>query len=136
MNNNHEAFLKKSRENLEVCDSAMAAGNFNAAASRYYYACRLAAISYFWANEIKPPDLIKKGTEWVDNVENEWRHIRLIKEVGERLNDDLDAESLLFSAKELREKGDYTDVDVDPVELPSLMARTDSVLKVLLRVNE
>lgn len=128
--------MKKSRENLSVCDSAIADGNFNAAASRYYYALRLAAISYLWKKDITPPGKIRKGSNLVNNDENEWRHIRLIREVGERLDDDLDAESKFSDAKNLREKGDYTDLDVDPYELPILMTRTRTVLEKLMMVDK
>lgn len=136
MNDNPEAFLKKSRENLEVCDSAMADEKFNAAASRYYYALRLAAISYFWAKGIKPPDKIWERGREVKNTENKWPHPKLINRVGEVLPSGMDAKNLLRSAKDLRIKGDYKDIDVDKHELPKLRKLTDEVLDVLLGDGE
>jgi hypothetical protein len=130
MNDDPVAFRKKSQENLDVCGHAQADGHCNAAASRYYYALRLAAQSHFFKKGIPAPPFVWEQRERVPNKENRWTHPQLINRIRQefRGGEFSQMASIVTEAKALREKGDYTDLNVEDNELEPLMERTKDFL--------
>jgi hypothetical protein len=131
MDSRAEAYSDKCKENLEVSDWAQGEGHCNAAASRYYYALRQAALAYFERIEERPPESVWKGGRKVPNKKGDWPHGYLIKTVDRRLSKTLEAGAWLRRARDLREKADYKTEGVEPHELPELRRHTDELLRAL-----
>jgi uncharacterized protein (UPF0332 family) len=66
-----EVYLEKARQNVQVAASALAASQFNACASRAYYAAFQAAVAALWVEGIRPPR-DQGGTLSHQVVQAEW----------------------------------------------------------------
>jgi uncharacterized protein (UPF0332 family) len=65
------AYLAKARQNLAAAEAAHAAGHYDAAASRAYYAAFQAAVAALWVEGIRPPPE-RSGTLSHEGVQSEW----------------------------------------------------------------
>ncbi len=68
---NAEAYTQKARQNLAAADTARAAGQYDVAASRAYYAAFLAAVAALWIEGIRPLTE-RQGTLSHEAVQGEW----------------------------------------------------------------
>jgi uncharacterized protein (UPF0332 family) len=116
-----QAYWDKSKENLRVWRWACRAGHFNAAASRYYYALRLAAQAFFETRGIDQP---YAHAEFNAKLEEELaaRGYGLYK-IGPFLKDAMD----------LRHTADYNDVPVEDWELDEMKRNCAQIWKAMGR---
>jgi uncharacterized protein (UPF0332 family) len=109
------AYWQKSRENLDVSDHAQSNGKFNAAASRYYYALIFAARALI----VKRNKYDKKRiihTEFIEYIS------------GEFGKDYPEMKEIFSEARELRVKGDYSDLPVREPEIEGLLKKAGVLL--------
>ncbi len=109
------AYWLKSCENLYVSNIAKSNGKFNAAASRYYYALIFAARALC----VKRKKYDKKRIihqEFIDYIS------------GEFSKDYPGMKKIFSDARELRVKGDYSDLPVREPEIEGLLKKAGNLL--------
>lgn len=129
-----QAFWQKSKENLAVHDSAYGNKQYNAAASRYYYALWLAMRAYLEAKEIEPPALIKVGGKEVKNKlpPDRWPRKELHKKAGKALGGIFkNVKNIMENAFTLRLQADYDHTDVTKPHLDLLLNISHGLLGIL-----
>ena len=123
-----QQFWKKCQENLKVCDWAIGQGHANAAASRYYYALRLAAQALFAKRGIATPTV---------NGQRKWPHSKLWSEFDKQLPMSIHIElsescgRSLYDAGQLRIQADYKEIDVTEKDILGLRSKSDTVFKIV-----
>ena len=121
-----QAYWDKSKENLEVCRMATDRQYFNAAASRYYYALRLAAQALFETRGVYSND--PRGPSY-------WGHSDLVQETVRLLSigghSSIDADRWLNEARTLRNRGDYKLLDVHKDEIDYLVKNSVGLFEVI-----
>jgi len=121
-------FWDRSVENLHVTLLASKGRHFNAAASRYYYAMRLAIHALFKNSSIEGARISRGGNQ----IEH-WTHPALINRAEEVLKTKLpNIRNILEMAKELREKGDYEPFPVTGPRIRSLRTRSLRLFRTIL----
>ncbi|MCX6647180.1 MAG: hypothetical protein NTY09_12610 [bacterium] len=120
----------KCKENLCICQVAKLKGYNNAAASRYYYALRLAIIAYFKQKEIRGETTSDRSTGLLTE---KYRHDFLIDKADEYLKEDIpQIKNILFEAKKQREIGDYEDFPVDPTRFKIFQKKSKGIFRLIL----
>lgn len=129
MHINVKRFWKKSIENRVVCEQAIKDGHINVAASRYYYALRLAFRAFF----IKKSVIGIMKSDAVTGIRSEvWRHEYLINKAELHFEQyKADIKNILLDAKDQREIGDYDGMPVDPKRLKFIQSHADEVFEVI-----
>jgi len=109
-------YWNKSVENRKVADWANSERHYNAAASRYYYALRLAAQAAFELRDLSP--LKSSDPDY-------WDHDELLDRIARVYNPadypDLDTERWFKKAREFRVKGDYKQLPVESENMQLLL---------------
>jgi uncharacterized protein (UPF0332 family) len=125
-------YWEKSVENRQVSDHAFTNQQFNASASRYYYALYHGFWSLFEKNGIGVPKDVIVGERLIPNRYKSWPKEALRdKAVEIWTRADINLERFLNYSKRLREKGDYDDVSVEERELKSLRTDADKIFEEL-----
>jgi len=116
----------KSLENLEVCRLARGEGHFNAAASRYYYAMRMAVHALFKKKGIEGEWKTASGGYRVE----EWKHRRMIDVAGERFSQVLPGIArFLGTTRELRERADYEPLPIGEHQLQPFIRMSKRIFR-------
>jgi uncharacterized protein (UPF0332 family) len=114
----------KAKANLQAGEILAAAGLFDPAASRYYYAMFQASVHRLTALGWTPARLSSEAVEWSHTMVA--NNVLLVR----RLRSDRD----LFAAlRELREHADYRENSVPPDELTSLVAAARTFVEAATR---
>lgn len=109
------AYWLKSRENLDVSVLARSNRQFNAAASRYYYALIFAARAL----------IVKRNKHDIKRI----YHSEFIEYISGEFSKDYPEMKKIFSdARELRVKGDYSDLPVREPEIEGLLKKAGDLL--------
>ncbi len=120
---------RKSIENRRVCRLAISNGHYNAAASRYYYALRLAVHALFKQKQIHGQRAMDRSGQMVEK----WRHNALIAKVDQLFGSKISGiKEILDMALELREKGDYEPFPVAQPRLEVLKRLSRGVFRRIL----
>ncbi len=132
MDQRTKAYWNKSVENRSVSEHAFENGQFNAAASRYYYALRLAINALFEERGVPIPKKLWRREKWVENNKKYWPwqelHVQASKELQSYSNNIM---KLLKRAWKLRVRGDYKDIHVEEKSIDLLKRDLDRLFEVI-----
>jgi uncharacterized protein (UPF0332 family) len=115
MDQKAQGYWEKSKENLLVWQRACRDGHFNAAASRYYYALRLAAQAFFETRKIDSP-----------YIKAEFNAL-LEEELAALGYEDCDTCRFMTLADKLRNRGDYEHLPVGEPRLQMVKANCSKI---------
>lgn len=125
-----KVYWDKSVENRQVSDTAYQNQQFNASASRYYYALYHGFWALFEKNGISVPREIWRRGGWIQNPYNSWPKPELKRKADEIWSlANVDLEDIISRSERLRIKGDYDPIPVEYRELKSLKLRADIVFE-------
>ncbi|HEX9746469.1 MAG TPA: HEPN domain-containing protein [bacterium] len=118
----------KSEENLKVCNDSIKGGHYNAAASRYYYALRLAVQALFEVRNIPVPWITKYNGKKVQ----EWTHPQLFRMAAVEIAiEGKNTRQLLERAGRYRIKADYEQIPVLESEITDLVRQSIEIFQVI-----
>jgi hypothetical protein len=121
------AYWAKCVENRKACTLAVANGLHNAAASRYYYALRLASLAFFEIAKIEAVSKNKAGEPY-------WEHSDLINKLEDKLGTkytDLEIGRWFKEAKKQRIVADYYTKSIQPEAFAFLVRKTTGIFTVI-----
>jgi len=122
-------YWEKSVENYRVSDTALVNHQFNASASRYYYALYLGFWAYFESKGITVPNKYYPTVPPRKIPDPSWDKRELkekaVCELGTQITN---LETLMDIALKLRVKGDYKPFPVEERELKNLRLKADKIL--------
>jgi len=130
-------FWEKSLENQRVFEYARGKGEFNASASRYYYALWLAFSAYFLKNGILAPEYVTRRRNGA-NVQEEnknypgWPRLELHDAAGRELSAfPKNVTELMKAAYILRRRADYKEIDVEPWEFDHIIDEATGLFEMI-----
>jgi len=122
-------YWEKSVENRQVSDTAFVNNQFNASASRYYYALYHGLWAFLENKGITIPADLSRGGNLIKNRHPDtWPKPELLIEAAKQLSTEVpNLEPLMRSAERARVKGDYEPFPVEERDLKNLRKNADII---------